>query len=156
MSEMLLKAKCWDTFQKEMLEAEKLTISIECGRLTSIWYQKTANCSFGSTGSYLDTKRYIILPFSGCYARGNKEIYKDDIVRIDESWAKLTGAGRKNCLVGFKDGGFMYGRYRLEPKHLNSYLWMISKTDFQDAKCTIISNFHQNPELLTDEIKEEE
>ena len=67
---------------------------------------------------------------------------QDILLRHKDGFAKNTGAGRRNCLVGFHEGAFMYGRHE-DPEHMDTYLWMAC----QCRKVEVIGNIYENPGL---------
>ena len=83
------------------------------------------------------------MQFTGLKDSNGKEIYEGDIILLDSKFGDLIGASRINCLVGFKDGAFMYGR-NAQYNFLNTYLWMVAC----DKQCKVIGNKFENPKLL--------
>ena len=76
----------------------------------------------------LDKATEKILPFPGDLV---DDEYRKLISSLDEN---LCG---RDCLVGFRDGSFMFGRNRYNPNVLDSYLWLSSE------HCEVIGNIYE-------------
>jgi uncharacterized phage protein (TIGR01671 family) len=87
------------------------------------------------------------MQYTGLKDKSGREVYENDIIKLDKEWTEMIGAGRENCLVGFEEGAFMFGRSDIDPLYMDSYLWMSAN------KAKVIGNIYENPKLL--ENKEE-
>ena len=85
--------------------------------------------------------------FTGLYDKNGVEIYEGDIIRLDDEYRKLISSTdakteeelcRRDCVVGFKDGAFMFGRNRFKVNDFDSYLWLTS------SYCEVIGNVYES------------
>ena len=90
-----------------------------------------------------------LMQYTGLKDKNGVEIYEGDIISLDDEHRKLISSAdakceeelcRKDCLVGFKDGAFMFGRNRFKMDDLDSYLWLTSE------HCEVIGNIYDNKE----------
>lgn len=89
--------------------------------------------------------------YTGLKDKNGKKIFEGDIIRLDDDYRKSISSCdakteeelvRKDCLVGFKDGSFMFCRNRYVIDDFDSYLWISNKY------CEVIGNIYENKELL--------
>ena len=131
----LIEFRAWDKENKIMID--------DYLQDSSIWDQYNLPPGYcihrvvWNIGYYYQT----LMQFTGLLDCEDKKIFEGDILELDDKWLKLIESRRKNVLVGFHEGSFMFGRSNITD-YMNSYLWMSSKY------CKIIGNIHQNPELL--------
>ena len=87
----------------------------------------------------------IISQYTGLKDKNGVEIYEGDIIRLDDEYRKLISSTdakteeelcRRDCVVGFKDGAFMFGRNRFKVNDFDSYLWL--------ASCEVIGNIYES------------
>lgn len=112
------------------------------------------NCE-NNTEEY-PTKFIEVIPQTVCrYTnlddKNGKKIFENDIIRLDDKRRRLISRAdakseeelcRKDCLVGFKDGSFMFGRNRYSIDDFDSYLWLTNNY------CEIIGNKFDDGELI--------
>ena len=89
----------------------------------------------------------IISQYTGLKDKNGVEIYEGDIIRLDDEYRKLISSTdakieeelcRRDCVVGFKDGAFMFGRNRFKVNDFDSYLWLTS------SYCEVIGNIYES------------
>ena len=89
----------------------------------------------------------IISQYTGLKDKNGVEIYEGDIIRLDDEYRKLISSTdakteeelcRRDCVVGFKDGAFMFGRTRFKVNDFDSYLWLTS------SYCEVIGNIYES------------
>lgn len=85
--------------------------------------------------------------YTGLKDKNGKKIFEGDIIRLDDDYRKSISSCdakteeelvRKDCLVGFKDGSFMFCRNRYVIDDFDSYLWLSNKY------CEVIGNIYDN------------
>lgn len=88
-----------------------------------------------------------LMQFTGLKDKNGVEIYEGDIIRLDYEHRKLISSTdakieeelcRRDCVVGFKDGAFMFGRNRFKVNDFDSYLWLTS------SYCEVIGNIYES------------
>lgn len=104
-----------------------------------------------STDQFYQVKKETIGQYTGLKDKNGKKIFEGDIIRLDDDYRKSISSCdakteeelvRKDCLVGFKDGSFMFCRNRYVIDDFDSYLWISNKY------CEVIGNIYENKELL--------
>lgn len=89
----------------------------------------------------------IISQYTGLKDKKGVEIYEGDIIRLDDEYRKLISSidakteeelCRRDCVIGFKDGAFMFGRNRFKVNDFDSYLWLTS------SYCEVIGNIYES------------
>ena len=89
----------------------------------------------------------IISQYTGLKDKNGVEIYEGDIIRLDDEYRKLISSTdakteeelcRRDCVVSFKDGAFMFGRNRFKVNDFDSYLWLTS------SYCEVIGNIYES------------
>ena len=74
--------------------------------------------------------------YTGLEDKDGNKIFENDIIRLDEDYRKLISSAdatteeelcRKDCLVGYMDCAFMFGRNKLKADLFDSYLWVTNK-----------------------------
>ena len=104
-----------------------------------------------STDQFYQVKKETIGQYTGLKDKNGKKIFEGDIIRLDDDYRKSISSCdakteeelvRKDCLVGFKDGSFMFCRNRHVIDDFDSYLWISNKY------CEVIGNIYENKELL--------
>lgn len=129
MTNSRLKFRAWDKYANRMLYSPQGLHGLH---------------EFFRTLAFLEKNKIIVMQCTGLTDKNGKDIYENDILRIDKDFQNLIGGTTENVLVGFKDGCFMYARSSYDPYYLNTYLWMAAKQKY----CEIIGNVHENKELL--------
>ena len=96
-------------------------------------------------------KEIKLMQYTGLKDKNGKKIFEGDIIRLDDDYRKLISSAnakteedlvRKDCLVGFKEGSFMFCRSRYFIDEFDSYLWLAEK------HCEVIGNIYENKGLL--------
>ena len=96
-------------------------------------------------GDYLHNNRYEVMQFSGFHDKNGKEIFENDIIKIDDPEEDSTG------FVLFDKGTwYLQWLYRDEdepqiPVLSNLYEFHL---DILDIPLLIVGNIYENPELL--------
>lgn len=111
-------------------------------------YYITKHCEIGS---WYYVKTETIGQYTGLKDKNGKKIFEGDIIRLDDDYRKLISSAnakteedlvRKDCLVGFKEGSFMFCRSKYFIDEFDSYLWLTEK------HCEVIGNIYENKELV--------
>ena len=140
-----IKFKIWDTHDKEFLTLKNYQ------DLGAIEVENDGALTLSSRFRFLTSmmimpERFIPCQYTGLKDKNGVEIYEGDIIRLDDEYRKLISSAdakceeelcRKDCLVGFKDGAFMFGRNRFKMDDLDSYLWLTSE------HCEVIGNIYE-------------
>lgn len=114
-----------------------------------IYFDKDGNAYYHNMQTGLGEWFSELMQYTGLKDKNGVEIYEGDIIRLDDDYRKLISSAdakceeelcRKDCLVGFKDGAFMFGRNRFKMDDLDSYLWLTSE------HCEVIGNIYDNKE----------
>lgn len=144
MREILFKAKRKDN--NEWAEGCIWTmLDNSDGPITKKYFIRDKNYSVYGSYSWKD---YEIIPetvsqYTGLTDKNGAKIFENDIVRLDDEYRKLISSVnakteedlvRKDCLVGFKDGSFMFCRNRYVIDDFDSYLWL------SNEHCEVIGN----------------
>ena len=96
-------------------------------------------------------EKYTLMQYSGLKDKNGTKIFEGDIIQLDDDYRKLISSCnakneedlvRKNCLVGYKDGAFMFCRNRYIIDNFDSYLWLAVNY------CKVIGNIYENRDLL--------
>lgn len=111
-----------------------------------IYFDKDGNAYYHNMQTGLGEWFSELMQFTGLKDKNGVEIYEGDIIRLDDEYRKLISSAdakceeelcRKDCLVGFKGGAFMFGRNRFKMDDLDSYLWLTSE------HCEVIGNIYE-------------
>lgn len=96
-------------------------------------------------------KDIVLMQCTGLKDKNGKKIFEGDIIQLDDDYRKLISSCnakteedlvRKNCLVGYKDGAFMFCRNKILLDNFDSYLWLAVN------HCKVIGNIYENKDLL--------
>lgn len=96
---------------------------------------------------HYQVKEETIGQYTGLKDKNETKIYEGDIIRLDDNYRRLISSAdakseedlvRKDCLVGFKDGSFMFCRNRYLIDDFDSYLWLCN------PHCEVIGNIYDN------------
>jgi len=129
-----IKFRAWDKLAKEMRYSEFKRHHYALNTQTD-----RVECSFVGM---VHSKHFDLMQYTGLKDKNGKEIYEGDILYVG-SKILHDDMVRKEVLVGFKDGAFMYGR-GLDPTHMNTYIW----TALGLKETEIIGNIYENPEII--------
>lgn len=84
-----------------------------------------------------------VCQYTGLKDKNGMKIFENDIIRLDDDHRKMISSAnakreedlvRKDCLVGFKYGSFMFARNKYKINDFDSYLWLSNK------HCEVIGN----------------
>lgn len=147
---MTIKYRIRDVGTKKIVAYE--TIEDDC-----IYRQEVLDD--GSVSKHVKTFQYLAdgtrEMFTNSHDDQGVEIYYNDILKLYEKWAKAIGSGRIYVLVNWKDCAFMFGRSDVDPRHMNSVLWMsvapVDENSKLEAKCIVVGDIFSKAKLL-DEI----
>jgi len=124
--------RAWDIRNKKMVyDALKTSPT---GQLVTVNEEH-----FNSPFSFFDG--CVWMQYTTMNDKEKNKIFDGDVIELDKEWAESIGASRTKCLVGFKDGSFMFARGD-DPNHMDSYLWISNR------HCKVIGNIHANPTIL--------
>jgi uncharacterized phage protein (TIGR01671 family) len=108
---------------------------------------------FENVIAWHDARTCELMQWTGLVDKNNTPIFEGDIIKLDEKFMTHKGTYRQYCLVGFKDGAFMFGRSPFNPWGMESYLWHCAKCkDLEgkamDSLCEVVGNIYENETLL--------
>lgn len=98
-----------------------------------------------------ENDRFIVMQYTCLKDKNGTKIFEGDIIQLDDDYRKAISSCnakteedlvRKNCLVGYKDGAFMFCRNRYIIDNFNSYLWLAVN------HCKVIGNIYEKRELI--------
>lgn len=120
------------------------------------YFIREINLFCGDNQGFIEVIPETVGQYTGLNDKNGVKIFEGDIIRLDDEHRRMISSARakkeeelvrKDCLVEFKDGSFMFCRNKYVIDDFDSYLWITNKY------CEVIGNIHDNPELLDKEVK---